>query len=403
VNTLKIELSKININKYKVKKNIDAGNEDSSNDGLAKSVNKHERTGNIYLKNEGGYVREKFRSQPIKKEENINIISTSPPTSMFGYLDPWADPEYQQALEMKQELIEKYSGNTVDDIFDGDTLENEFGTCYILKSEYNLQMSKYPRDICLQNLYSDLQLVYGIGPHYKSKLNHEGYSTLHELKKHPRWCNPAKQVIDIISEGDVNNLHDWMKKYYPISHPNIYQTSSFFDSEELVILDIETMGLFESPIILLGIAKQRNNILTTTQILLKDISNEPSALLETYKKLDESMAILSYNGKSFDIPYLQSRLAFYGLSALNEKTHFDLLHYTRRAWRDELDNCKLNTVEDYLGVKREIDLPSSLVPSFYDTYLKTGNPGPLVPIIEHNKQDLVSLVLLYNKLHEVWT
>lgn len=341
---------------------------------------------------------DKFRTQLRNKEKNDTVTSTS----MFGYFDTWTDPEYQRALEMKQELIEKYLGKSIDDIFKGDTLENEFGTCYILKSEYNLQMNTYPRNLCYQNLYTDLQLVHGIGPHYKSQLNQDGYSTLHDLKKHPRWNNPAKQVIDIISEGNVVNLHNWMKKYYPISHPSVYQTSSFFDVEELVIFDIETMGLFGSPIILFGIAKQRNNILTTTQILLKDISNEPSALLETYKELDESRALLSFNGKSFDIPYFQSRLAFYGLSALDEKAHFDLLHYTRRAWRDKLENCKLNTVEDYLGVKRDIDLPSSLVPNFYDTYLKTGNPGPLVPIIEHNKQDLVSLVLLYNRLHEVW-
>lgn len=346
----------------------------------------------------------KFRLLPIKKEEYEKIFSTScTPISNFGYLDPWSDPEYQRALEMKQELMEKNRENTIEDIFKGYTLENEFGSCYVLKSEYNLQISNYPRDLFYQNLYSNLQLVYGIGPHYKTQLNHEGYSTLHDLKKHPRWCNPAEQVIDIISEGNVVKLHDWMKKFYPISHPCVYNTSSFFNAEELVIFDIETMGLFESPIILFGIAKQQKDILTTTQILLKDISNEPSALYETYKKLDNSQAFLSFNGKSFDIPYLQSRLAFYGLSALGKKPHFDLLLYTRRAWREELDNCRLNTVEDYLGVKRDIDLPSSLVPSFYKTYLKTGNPGPLVPIIEHNKQDLISLVLLYNKLHEVWT
>lgn len=343
-----------------------------------------------------------FRLKPVKKEGFENPFSASPSSSPFGYIDPWSDSEYLRAIEMKQELLEKYEGKKLEEVFNGYTHENEFGSCYIIKTEYEMQMSTYPREMCYQNLCSDLQLVYGIGPQYQAQLKHEGYSTLQDLKKHPRWSYLAEQALGIISEGDIFNLHNWMKKFYPLSHHSIYQTSSFFEANDLIIFDIETMGLFESPIILFGVAKQHKNTLTTTQILLKDISDEPSALLETFKELDNSQALLSFNGKSFDIPYLQSRLAFYGLTVLDEMPHFDLLHYTRRAWKDELENCKLNTIEDHLGVEREIDLPSSLVPDFYDTYLKTGNPGPLVPIIEHNRQDLTSLVLIYNKLHEEW-
>ncbi|MHA1146538.1 MAG: ribonuclease H-like domain-containing protein, partial [Candidatus Helarchaeota archaeon] len=80
---------------------------------------------------------------------------------------------------------------------------------------------------------------------------------------------------------------------------------------------------------------------------------------------------------------------------------FDLLHFSRRAWKDMLPNCKLSTLETcLLGLEREIDLPSALVPEFYETYSKEQNPGPLVPIVEHNKQDLISLVCIFSKLRE---
>jgi hypothetical protein len=36
-----------------------------------------------------------------------------------------------------------------------------------------------------------------------------------------------------------------------------------------------------------------------------------------------------------------------------------------------------------------------MVPEFYETYLTSGNPGPLVPIVTHNRQDLVSLARLF--------
>ena len=106
--------------------------------------------------------------------------------------------------------------------------------------------------------------------------------------------------------------------------------------------------------------------------------------------------------------YIYAFLAFvnivyiYGMDASLNNPHFDLLHFTRRALRSKLENCRLETVEQYLGLKRGINIPSGLVPHFYQTYLKTRNIGPLVPILEHNKQDLLTLACLFSKLYEEW-
>jgi uncharacterized protein YprB with RNaseH-like and TPR domain len=76
--------------------------------------------------------------------------------------------------------------------------------------------------------------------------------------------------------------------------------------------------------------------------------------------------------------------------------HYDVLHFSRRRWKDQFPSLRLTSLElEILGISREEDIPGQMVPEFYETYLKTGNCGPLVPIIEHNKQDVVSLALLF--------
>jgi uncharacterized protein YprB with RNaseH-like and TPR domain len=67
-----------------------------------------------------------------------------------------------------------------------------------------------------------------------------------------------------------------------------------------------------------------------------------------------------------------------------------------------LPDCRLDTVEKYIGVKRDVNIPGALVPHFYETYLRTKNVGPLVPIVEHNKQDLLTLGSLFSRLYEEW-
>jgi uncharacterized protein YprB with RNaseH-like and TPR domain len=82
--------------------------------------------------------------------------------------------------------------------------------------------------------------------------------------------------------------------------------------------------------------------------------------------------------------------------------NFDMLHFTRRALRSKLGDCRLETVEKYLAIKRGINIPGALVPHFYETYLKTRNVGPLTAIVEHNKQDLITLASLFSRLYEEW-
>ena len=112
-------------------------------------------------------------------------------------------------------------------------------------------------------------------------------------------------------------------------------------------------------------------------------------------------AYISFNGKSFDIPYISERAAYYGMPVNLNQPHFDLLHFSRRRWAGSLPNVRLSTLErQILGISRAVDIPGSLVPEFYEAFLRTGNCGPLVPIVDHNRQDLISLGFLLQTLLE---
>jgi hypothetical protein len=164
------------------------------------------------------------------------------------------------------------------------------------------------------------------------------------------------------------------------------------------------MGLFGRPIILVGAANVAKKGIMTRQFLVRDVSEEACALWEFVSNLKSDSVFVSFNGRCFDVPFIRERLAFYGLGLeqVFENPHFDVLHFTRRALGSKLANCRLETVEKYLGIRRGVNIPGALVPEFYDTYQRSGNVGPLVAIVEHNKQDLVTLAQLFCSLYQEW-
>jgi uncharacterized protein YprB with RNaseH-like and TPR domain len=143
-----------------------------------------------------------------------------------------------------------------------------------------------------------------------------------------------------------------------------------------------------------------NRRLVVRQYLLRDIHEEQAALIAACDHLSgDRPALVTFNGKSFDLPYLQDRLAYYGMGGTSRVPHFDVLHFSRRRWRGQVPSLRLCVLErEIFGIHRHDDIPGQMVPEFYETYLNTKNCGPLVPIIEHNKQDVVSLALLFFRL-----
>ena len=154
---------------------------------------------------------------------------------------------------------------------------------------------------------------------------------------------------------------------------------------------------------MLGVAKVSADYISTHQYFLENIQDEVAALRGFLSHINKSSVLLTFNGRTFDVPYIEERLAYYRIKGSLGNPHFDMLHFSRRAWSRELPNCRLATLEKHLfGVEREDDVPSALVPEFYETYLRSKNIGPLIPIIEHNQRDLITLANIFSRLHEEW-
>jgi hypothetical protein len=151
----------------------------------------------------------------------------------------------------------------------------------------------------------------------------------------------------------------------------------------------------------MGMGRVKDNNIKVKQYLLTDLDDEKALLNSFLSDVDDDTTFVSFNGRSFDMPFIRGRLHHYSVNANLNNCHLDLLHFSRRIWGGLLPNCRLQTIEKHLFKMNRInDVPSSLVPEFYKTYLQTGNIGPLIPIVEHNQQDIITLALILSQLYE---
>jgi len=308
--------------------------------------------------------------------------------------------EFDRAHQYLAQLTEQYDGVPFDTLFSGTEVTNAGGACISITSRHPLAITPVDRERYTHDINTDLTLVHGIGRATQRRLNARGYSTIEDLVQHPKFRAGAAGVLDCLSHGDSCAIMEMIGGRHARSHPFVLGTAGFFEPEEYVFLDIETLGLFSRPIILFGVGTIEDHELVVRQYLLRDIGEEPAALAAAIGHLSrDHPALVTFNGKAFDLPYVKDRLAYYGMGGATGIPHFDVLHFSRRRWKSEFPSLRLSSLErEILGVRRVDDIPGQMVPEFYEIYLRTGNCGPLVPIVEHNRQDVVSLALLFYHL-----
>jgi uncharacterized protein YprB with RNaseH-like and TPR domain len=180
-------------------------------------------------------------------------------------------------------------------------------------------------------------------------------------------------------------------------HPDVFRVLEC-DPSRIFFLDIETTGLTAGPVFLIGLLGCDGGQLVLRQLLARDYSEEPALLHGLSEFLPRFGAVVTFNGKSFDLRYLRERFIATGVSGAAEFHHLDLLHEGRRQWKGQLPNCKLQTLEHHVcGRVRHGDVPGADIPQAYHDFVRTGDARVLKGIVHHNALDLIALaeVLLH--------
>lgn len=166
----------------------------------------------------------------------------------------------------------------------------------------------------------------------------------------------------------------------------------------LVFVDLETTGLATAAgtlPFLVGAAIWQDGKLRMSQLLLPDHASERAMLDALQALLPTNGWLVTYNGKCFDWPLLTARYRLHRRDPPVLAGHLDLLPIARQLWKHRLGGARLALVEQELcGVERHDDLPGSLIPERYFTYLRSRQPDLLTPIVQHNQQDIVSMARL---------
>ena len=178
------------------------------------------------------------------------------------------------------------------------------------------------------------------------------------------------------------------------------------DLQRPLFLDTETTGLFGGTgtvAFLVGLAWRSGEGLTLVQYFLCDFNQESALLWAVGQCVREAGVLVSYNGRTFDWPLLQTRLVMRKADpAWPSPPHLDLLTLARRIFKPRLPDCALQTIEQaVLDLHRADDLPGTLIPGRYFAWLRNGDPDVLDPVFTHNRQDVLSMAVLLARFEAV--
>ncbi|MBT3267138.1 ribonuclease H-like domain-containing protein [Candidatus Poribacteria bacterium] len=169
--------------------------------------------------------------------------------------------------------------------------------------------------------------------------------------------------------------------------------------EDVLFVDLETTGLSNTPVFLIGAMVWDGSALSVRQYFARSLDEERAILSLFAELLSPATWLVTFNGKSFDWPFVQNRAYRHGVDVPFHGTHVDLLHVGRRVWGDNLPNCRLQTLERFICDRTRVgDIPSSEIPAAYRRFTRTGDASEMASVLEHNALDLITLADLITRL-----
>jgi len=149
-------------------------------------------------------------------------------------------------------------------------------------------------------------------------------------------------------------------------------------ADDIIFVDVESTGLGNSPLFLVGIMVWEGEGFAIRQFLARNYAEEAAVIHLFVEQCEGKRLLVTFNGKSFDFPFIRARAAANGIPFSLDPAHFDLLHECRRIWRHKLPDCRLQTLEDRVcGRTRPGDIPGADIPDAYHAYVARKTPSGL--------------------------
>jgi uncharacterized protein YprB with RNaseH-like and TPR domain len=213
-----------------------------------------------------------------------------------------------------------------------------------------------------------------------------------------------RELVDLLPGEDVaRDLHEGLRALASREPEEIYEglrPAHGCRLEDLAVVDLETTGFWGCPVFLVGVLEEEEGRLVTRQILARDYPEEEAMLHAAAEVLGRRRLLVTFNGKSYDVPCFGERCATFGIrSPLRRKKHVDVLHTARRRWRNELPDCRLQTLERHVTfLTRQGDVPSAEIPAVYHDFAASGDPEALAPVLHHGRVDVITTARLFARL-----
>ena len=167
----------------------------------------------------------------------------------------------------------------------------------------------------------------------------------------------------------------------------------------LLFVDLETCGFAGTPVFLIGTMYHHRRDFRVEQLLARTYAEEAAILARFARLLDRYSHLVTFNGKSFDWPFLADRAAICRVALPPAGGHSDLLHAARRRFKRILPDCKLQTLEHHVcGRRRFGDIPGAEIPGAYHEFVRHGDARRLRDIIRHNYLDLTAMAEILGTL-----
>jgi uncharacterized protein YprB with RNaseH-like and TPR domain len=168
-----------------------------------------------------------------------------------------------------------------------------------------------------------------------------------------------------------------------------------------LFLDLETGGLASSPVFLAGTMHWNGEDFVLRQYFARHYGEEAALLRAIGEQARGFEFLVTFNGKSYDAPFLAGRAVVHGLRVALPARHLDLLHPARRRWKERLSDCRLTSLEFHVCRRRRWgDVPGEEVPGLYHDYVRNGDPYRLIPVFHHNMLDVITMAEILGALCE---